>query len=98
MGIRDSSPRDELAGDRAQQQLAVTATAVRRMHADGSHLGVIARLHSLARHRDKLAIDSDAEDRSQFMRCLLYTPDAAAERSSVELGGPRIFKKKKPHQ
>ena len=26
--------------------------------------------------------------------CLLYTSDAADERSSVDLGGPRIFKKK----
>ena len=27
--------------------------------------------------------------------CLLYTSDAADERSSVDLGGPRIIKKKK---
>ena len=27
--------------------------------------------------------------------CLLYTSDAAHERSSVDLGGPRIIKKKK---
>ena len=27
--------------------------------------------------------------------CLLYTSDAAAERSSVDLGGRRIIKKKK---
>ena len=30
-----------------------------------------------------------------FMRCLLYTSDAADERSSVDLGGRRIIKKKK---
>ena len=29
-------------------------------------------------------------------RCLLYTSDAADERSSVDLGGRRIIKKKKP--
>ena len=29
------------------------------------------------------------------MRCLLYTSDAADERSSVDLGGRRIIKKKK---
>ncbi len=29
--------------------------------------------------------------------CLLYTSDAADERSSVDLGGRRILKKKKPH-
>ena len=28
-------------------------------------------------------------------RCLLYTSDAAAERSSVDFGGRRILKKKK---
>ena len=30
-----------------------------------------------------------------FMACLLYTSDAADERSSVDLGGRRIIKKKK---
>ena len=29
------------------------------------------------------------------MACLLYTSDAADERSSVDLGGRRIIKKKK---
>ena len=31
----------------------------------------------------------------RFMVCLLYTSDAADERSSVDLGGRRIIKKKK---
>ena len=31
----------------------------------------------------------------QFHICLLYTSDAADERSSVDLGGRRIIKKKK---
>ena len=30
-----------------------------------------------------------------FFTCLLYTSDAADERSSVDLGGRRIIKKKK---
>ena len=30
----------------------------------------------------------------QFRVCLLYTSDAADERSSVDLGGRRIIKKK----
>ena len=34
---------------------------------------------------------------SRFHICLLYTSDAADERSSVDLGGRRIIKKKK-HQ
>ena len=33
--------------------------------------------------------------RPQFINCLLYTSDAADERSSVDLGGRRIIKKKK---
>ena len=31
------------------------------------------------------------------LSCLLYTSDAADERSSVDLGGRRIIKKKTPH-
>ena len=31
----------------------------------------------------------------RFKSCLLYTSDAADERSSVDLGGRRIIKKKK---
>ena len=33
-------------------------------------------------------------DQVQFKGCLLYTSDAADERSSVDLGGRRIIKKK----
>ena len=32
-----------------------------------------------------------------YIACLLYTSDAADERSSVDLGGRRIIKKKKQH-
>ena len=32
---------------------------------------------------------------ADFIPCLLYTSDAADERSSVDLGGRRIIKKKK---
>ena len=34
---------------------------------------------------------------AQVQACLLYTSDAADERSSVDLGGRRIIKKKKRH-
>ena len=34
------------------------------------------------------------DERHQFGICLLYTSDAADERSSVDLGGRRIIKKK----
>ena len=37
----------------------------------------------------------DLSARGQPMCCLLYTSDAADERSSVDLGGRRIIKKKK---
>ena len=43
-------------------------------------------------------ISSDWPDRLQMTLvygCLLYTSDAADERSSVDLGGRRIIKKKK---
>ena len=38
----------------------------------------------------RLAVDDDL-----WNACLLYTSDAADERSSVDLGGRRIIKKKK---
>ena len=34
----------------------------------------------------------------RFPNCLLYTSDAADERSSVDLGGRRIIKKKKNNE
>ena len=44
----------------------------------------------------KLKIDNEAlaEEFFEDSTCLLYTSDAADERSSVDLGGRRIFKKK----
>ena len=36
-----------------------------------------------------------AQMKALFQHCLLYTSDAADERSSVDLGGRRIIKKKK---
>ena len=38
--------------------------------------------------------DPAAQRAGQRMVCLLYTSDAADERSSVDLGGRRIIKKK----
>ena len=37
----------------------------------------------------------DPHDLDDALPCLLYTSDAADERSSVDLGGRRIIKKKK---
>ena len=42
----------------------------------------------------KLA-EAAAAHRARLEACLLYTSDAADERSSVDLGGRRIIKKKK---
>src|ERR1700730_11668263 len=65
---RNLSSRHNLARNRCKQRLRVTATAMIGMHADGRYLGVVGRLHSLARHRNKLSIDPNSEERSQFMR------------------------------
>src|SRR5678816_1724573 len=50
-------------------------------------------------HRDETGHRSDVKHRGGRSRslscCLLYTSDAADERSSVDLGGRRIIKKKK---
>ena len=40
-------------------------------------------------------VDNDSQD--DWEDCLLYTSDAADERSSVDLGGRRIIKKKKKY-
>src|SRR5664279_6597399 len=37
-------------------------------------------------------------DHAQHLDCLLYTSDAADEEDSVDLGGRRIIKKKKPNK
>ena len=39
-------------------------------------------------------IEKKCEEPNQVYACLLYTSDAADERSSVDLGGRRIIKKK----
>ena len=39
--------------------------------------------------------DEELRRQLRIGRCLLYTSDAADERSSVDLGGRRIIKKKK---
>ena len=45
----------------------------------------------------KLCLDQGGYDWGVLAyACLLYTSDAADERSSVDLGGRRIIKKKKP--
>ena len=43
------------------------------------------------------SVDASAASTAARSFCLLYTSDAADERSSVDLGGRRIIKKKKSH-
>ena len=47
-----------------------------------------------AQHHRRAHRERDLGDRDQEGDCLLYTSDAADERSSVDLGGRRIIKKK----
>ena len=44
---------------------------------------------------DVIRLSPQSCDMAQIIDCLLYTSDAADERSSVDLGGRRIIKKKK---
>ena len=61
------------------------------------------RCHPQAAHRASAQPGARDEQRvllpdhhdHRVMACLLYTSDAADERSSVDLGGRRIIKKKK---
>ena len=62
----------------------------------------ISALAELPRRTVRYYIQSGLIDRPQgvgkgayYTHCLLYTSDAADERSSVDLGGRRIIKKKK---
>ena len=59
----------------------------------GRHERLLNRRHDLAVGVDHLDdLDDVVLDVAQV--CLLYTSDAADERSSVDLGGRRIIKKK----
>ena len=58
------------------------ASAAAALHLDGAHWGVEALYMRVL----------------EYEACLLYTSDAADERSSVDLGGRRIIKTKKSLQ
>ena len=58
----------------------------------------VGNLYHLLSYYDKVQIvkwNELASSKSSIINCLLYTSDAADERSSVDLGGRRIIKKKK---
>ena len=46
----------------------------------------------------KTILSGQQAEIDQMKACLLYTSDAADERSSVDLGGRRIIKKKKKRE
>ena len=57
---------------------------------------IAAVLHDVVEDTDWTTEKLEAEGFSaEVITCLLYTSDAADERSSVDLGGRRIIKKKK---
>ena len=78
-GIRDLV-RSRGLGDVYKRQVAYGADRVARLRPAGA-VGV-CRWRRVTRQP------------ALFMGCLLYTSDAADERSSVDLGGRRIIKKK----
>ena len=79
-GIRDLV-RSRGLGDVYKRQEQGRLAGIR--HADDAHVG-----HQLQLKLQPVLL-------AWFTLCLLYTSDAADERSSVDLGGRRIIKKKK---
>ena len=63
----------------------------------GAQQVVDADGHAVLVHTDHTDAAGDGEGEQRWA-CLLYTSDAADERSSVDLGGRRIIKKKKKRQ
>ena len=59
------------------------------------HLALITGCASNVKWDAGTYLFKEGQDADQFYICLLYTSDAADERSSVDLGGRRIIKKKK---
>ena len=57
----------------------------------------LRRADVFAADLEQIALPLNETQRPALVQpCLLYTSDAADERSSVDLGGRRIIKKKKP--
>ena len=77
----------EIDRDKAFEWLMKGAQPTDTLNAILRYKGVLYRKH-LSRGVSKGAL-------TQEKACLLYTSDAADERSSVDLGGRRIIKKKK---
>ena len=85
------------SAERDQAEAQVSSSLARVAQSEASLLRAIqeqTRIQGL--YEKKLATTRELEiTQSQVKICLLYTSDAADERSSVDLGGRRIIKKKK---
>ena len=88
-GLGDVYKRQREALPVANRYRRSAGSAGRYSHRDRIRRGCLARLGDRA---TDAAVG--AGRRSGSSRCLLYTSDAADERSSVDLGGRRILKKK----
>ena len=64
----------------------------KRQDMDAARLELAAFVHA---HNSPSATENCAHNSAHSGGCLLYTSDAADERSSVDLGGRRIIKQKK---
>ena len=83
-GIRDLV-RSRGLGDVYKRQMRVCA-----------HLDIPFLMFDFSHDYEKLVAEKFINDyKNGLTPCLLYTSDAADERSSVDLGGRRIIKKKK---
>ena len=65
---------------------------------DSQYRAVAAAAHRGDHDVEPAAVGDRARERGLHVGCLLYTSDAADERSSVDLGGRRIIKKKNTRQ
>ena len=65
---------------------------------DRLHLGELDDQDGILRRQADQHHQADLRINVELLACLLYTSDAADERSSVDLGGRRIIKKKKYNQ
>ena len=83
---------DHVAGDLNLDKLAEAMQRLSKSSPSATQAEDLAKLKEAVQN-GKVDVWIGQEDK-QVHRCLLYTSDAADERSSVDLGGRRIIKKK----
>ena len=94
-GIRDLV-RSRGLGDVYKRQNAVSlfSRGIRSVFRTGNSMSMDWNLYFQPHHRCNLILKQPTPQSIALWTCLLYTSDAADERSSVDLGGRRIIKKK----